>query len=60
MRPIESEKPVVAPEKARQGRWGWQVFMVLISSLALAAIMWFGVEMYGNAIAPEQPGQTTQ
>lgn len=43
---------IVPEEKARQGRWGRQVLMVLIGGLGLAMIVWAGVELYGEAIDP--------
>lgn len=43
-------------DKARQGRWGAQVLMVLVGGLLLAAIAWFIAEQYGEVI--EEP--TTQ
>jgi len=47
------EKPeVLSPEEARQGRWGWQVLMVLVVGLLLAMGVWWGVEIYGENIAP--------
>ncbi len=41
--------------KARQGLLGKPVLMVLIAALVLVAIAWWGVEIYGEAIAPENP-----
>lgn len=49
---------IVPEEKARQGRWGRQVLVVLIAGLVLAFIAWGLVELYGRAIEPEQ-GSTT-
>jgi hypothetical protein len=46
------EKKVNA-EKARQGRWGTHVLLILICALILAGIAWFGVEMYGEHLANE-------
>jgi hypothetical protein len=43
----------VQPEKARQGRWGMQVLIVLVCSLILAGIAWFVVEIYGEHLARE-------
>lgn len=42
----------VAPEKARQGKLGQPVLIVLICALILAAIAWFGAEMFGESIDP--------
>ena len=50
---------VKVPEnKARQGRLGRPVLIVLLVSLVLAMIVWWGVEQYGLAIAPEEDGQS--
>lgn len=47
--------------KARQGRLGRPVLVVLVVSLLLAMAVWWGVELYGDAIAPEEPiGATPQ
>lgn len=47
---------VKLPEtKARQGRLGRPVLLVLVISLLLAMVVWWGVELYGDAIAPEEP-----
>jgi hypothetical protein len=48
---------IVKPEKARQGKWGGQVLVVLVVALALAAIVWIGVEMYGQDIEPANSQQ---
>ena len=45
----------VDPNKARQGRSGWNVFLVLVCALALALVVWFGVGLFGASIAPEEP-----
>lgn len=57
----------VTPTKARQGKPGFPVLVVLLVSLALACAVWFAVEMYGTAIqtpqtnaSPETGGTTTQ
>ena len=41
--------------KARQGRQGRPVLVVLVVGLILALIVWWGVGMFGEAIAPEDP-----
>jgi hypothetical protein len=49
----------IPTNKARQGRWGFQVLIVLVVALALAAVVWVGLEFYGEAIdtqSTEQPG----
>lgn len=40
--------------KARQGRRGYPVLVVLLASLALACAVWFVVEQYGQAIETPQ------
>lgn len=50
---------VVPTDKARQGRWGWQVLMVLVGALFLAALAWWAAETYGEAIDPPAPQETT-
>jgi hypothetical protein len=40
--------------KARQGRRGYPVLVVLLASLALAFAVWFVVEIYGTAIQTPQ------
>jgi hypothetical protein len=39
----------VSPTKARQGRLGRPVLLVLICGLVLAMVVWFFVEMWGRA-----------
>lgn len=43
---------IIKEDKARQGRRGQQVLYVLIAALILAAIAWFGAELYGTSIDP--------
>ena len=45
----------INPEKAKQGRSGWRVLVVLVCALALAMIVWWAVGLFGEAIAPEDP-----
>lgn len=45
----------IPTDKARQGRRGRQVLMVLICALVLAALVWVGVEFYGRTIEPTAP-----
>lgn len=49
----------ISTEKARGGRSGRQVLYVLIAALVLAAIVWAGVELYGEQIDRAPAGQTT-
>lgn len=48
-------KTVIEPRKARQGRNGTRVLIVLLCGLALAMLVWWGVEMFGRTIAPDEP-----
>lgn len=48
-------RTVIEPEKAKQGRSGRRVLVILVCGLALALIVWLGVEIFGGAIAPEEP-----
>lgn len=51
----------LSENKARQGRLGRPVLIILVVSLLLAMAVWWGVELYGDAIAPEQPvGESPQ
>ena len=45
----------VDKNKARQGRSGWQVLVVLVCALALVMLVWWGVGIFGSAIDPEEP-----
>jgi hypothetical protein len=47
----------IPPNRARQGRWGTQVLLVLVIALALAGTVWLGLEFYGEAIDSESAGQ---
>jgi len=48
-------RTVIEPEKARQGRNSPRVLIVLVCGLLLAMLVWWGVESYGVAIAPDEP-----
>ena len=48
-------RTVIEPEKARQGRNGPRILIVLVCGLLLAMLVWWGVESYGVAIAPDEP-----
>lgn len=41
--------------KARQGRRGHRVLLVLVVALLLAAFAWWLAEIYGVAIEPDDP-----
>jgi len=47
---------IIPEEKARQGRWGRHVLIVLIVGLVLAFIVWGILEIYGQAIEPPGGG----
>lgn len=47
-------------KRARQGREGLPVLLILIASLVLAGIVWGIVEIYGVAIDEEQPVEMEQ
>jgi hypothetical protein len=40
----------IPSQKARQGRRGLPILLVLIGGLILAGLVWFGVEFYGETI----------
>jgi hypothetical protein len=46
--------PVISPTNARQGSRGVPVVVVLVAGLILAAIVWLGVEMWGEHIDPDK------
>lgn len=50
----------IEPEKAKQGRKGWQLLTVLVVGLTLAVIAWFGLELYGEKIDRPEPGEQSQ
>jgi hypothetical protein len=43
----------VSPREARQGREGKPVLVILLVSIAAAAVVWLLVELFGSAIAPK-------
>jgi hypothetical protein len=54
---------MIPEQKAKQGRAGRPVLMVLICALILAMLAWAGVEIWGEQIdthAAQEPGQATQ
>ncbi len=42
----------VPPVRARQGMLGMPVLMVLVVALILAALAWWGAEIFGQGIEP--------
>jgi len=49
------DEKIVSTSKARQGRSGRRVLLILFVALALAAAAWGVAEIYGIVIAPSQP-----
>jgi hypothetical protein len=47
----------IPASKAKQGRWGSQVLLVLIAGLALAGLVWLGLEFYGESIDSRSTGE---
>ena len=45
-------------KKARQGRLGLPVLVVLVAALILAAVAWWGAEIYGVFIETDQTMDT--
>jgi len=43
---------IIPEEKAKQGRAGHHLLMILIGGLLLAAVAWGVAEIYGAVIAP--------
>jgi hypothetical protein len=57
---LDEQRPApqnVPPVRARQGMLGRPVLMVLIGGLVLAAIAWWGAEIFGSAIEPSAQQQ---
>ncbi|KAB0538215.1 hypothetical protein KHQ08_00890 (plasmid) [Pseudochrobactrum algeriensis] len=44
----------IPPQKARQGQKGRPVLIVLISSMIIVALVWFGAEIYGSYISESE------
>ena len=42
------------PDDARQGRGGRTLLIILICAFVLAAVVWWGVEWYGETIDADQ------
>lgn len=54
---------IIPEEKAKQGRRGRPVLVVLVCAILLALVAWAGVEIWGEQIdapANEEPGQISQ
>lgn len=47
----------ISGNRAKQGRSGYRVLIVLVSALALAAVGWFALEFYGEAIDSQSDAQ---
>ncbi|MEI9429496.1 hypothetical protein [Mesorhizobium sp. Cs1299R1N3] len=47
----------IPENKARQGRWGWHGFQILIAGLLLALIAWGVAEIYGELIKAPSTGE---
>src|SRR5690606_37493805 len=54
---VEMVQKTIPEEKARQGRWGWQILAVLVGGLVLAMIAWYAAETFGEAIDESPPVQ---
>lgn len=52
----------IEPQKARQGRRGRRVLIVLVAALVLACLAWAAAELYGEAIdsSPDTGAHLTQ
>lgn len=50
----------MSPKKARQGREGFPVLMVLVAALVLAAIAWGVAELFGNYFDQTQEVEVPQ
>lgn len=51
---------IIPEEKARQGRWGTRVLIILVAALVLAMIAWAGAEFYGQSIDTSAPAADTE
>lgn len=54
--PLDVTTTGIQASEARQGGTGRPVLAVLIGGLALAALVWAGVEFYGNQLPGNTPG----
>jgi hypothetical protein len=48
----------IPTDKARQGRRGLQLLIILICALVLAMLAWAGAEIYGRIIEPPAASQS--
>lgn len=48
----------ITEEKAKQGRWGMRLLIVLVVGLALAVAALWAAARYNNDTTPRQPGKT--
>ena len=48
----------IPTDRARQGRWGNHVLLVLVAGLVLAGAVWLGLEFYGEAIDAHSTDQS--
>lgn len=46
---------IIDKNKARQGREGSRVLVILVVALVLAGLAWAAAELFGSAIEPENP-----
>jgi hypothetical protein len=50
----------IKEEKAKQGRWGVHLLVVLVVGTILAIAALWGAARYNNDTTPRQPGRTLQ
>lgn len=50
----------IKEEKAKQGRWGMRLFIILIVGTVLAIVALWGAVRYNDAATPRDPGRTLQ
>ena len=48
-----NERPLPT-NRARQGRGGQMALVILVVALVLLGLIWWGVHIYGTAIAPSE------
>ncbi len=54
--PVDLTDPVIPATEAKQAGTGRPVLAVLIGGIALALLVWAGVEFYGNQLPGNTPG----